>query len=198
MGWTPQNQLPPGYVIEGTQPPATFAAGLVLFMPFLPLTLANLNLMMFGAFGLGPLQFDAKVQLNAALGVSLAWNPAAAITANAQVGLSLANLIPNFSVNASLQADLMLKIGGIQLLLNLGLKLTFQLPPLIASINAFFNLPSCYFAIYNGPPGGMKSLAASLPGAPFAAAMLIGAGYPSVAAGASFVTAVGGLFTTSP
>ena len=63
---------------------------------------------------------------------------------------------------------------------------------------AFFQLPASYFAISNAPPGGMKSLAAAWPGTPFAAAMIIAAGYPTVQAGASFVTAMGGLFAAHP
>ena len=196
MPWN--NPPPPGYVIEGTQPPQTFAVGLALFIPFLPGALAGIQAMLYGSFGLGPLQFDVKAQLQAALGVSLAWNPTAALKANAQVGLALSGFIPSLKVNAALSAGLQLKIGGIQLLMNLGIGLMLKIPPLLAAINAFFQLPACYFAIYNGPPGGMKSLAAALPGTPFAAAMIIAAGYPTVQAGASFVTAMGGLFAAHP
>lgn len=186
----------PGYLVEGVQPATTFAAGLGLLLPFMDLAKLNVGLMLTGAFGLGPLQFDAKAQLSAALSAQLSWNPAAAIAANAQIGLALSGLIPNFSVNAGLMADLQLKIGGIQLLINLGLDLILQIPPLFASVSGFMQLPGGYFGCYYGPAAGVRPMGsvAGLIGAGDMGCVVMAFSMPK----AAFQAAVGGLFATSP
>jgi len=194
MGWI----NPPysaGYLVEGVQPATTFAAGLGLLLPFFDLANLNVDLMLHGSFGLGPLQFDAKGQLNAALSAQLSWNPSAAIAANAQVGLALSGFIPDFSVNAGLVADLQLKIGGIQLLINLGLDLLAQIPPLMAAVSGFMQLPGGYFGVYYGQASDMRPMdnVAQLIGGGDIGAVVMAFSMPK----AGFQAAIGGLFATT-
>ena len=198
MAWF-DPKFSPGYMAEGVVGGNSFAGGLAIALPLLGLVVPNVNLMLYGNFGLGPLQFDAKAQLNACLSASLAWNPQAAIMANAQVGLALSGLIPSFKVNAALAANLQLKIGGIQLLMNLGLKLLLVIPPIIAGLNLFFNLPGAYFAVYYGPIAQIRpwgNIQAQLGGAPNVAMLTI-----AISTGAITATAwekgLSTIFTTS-
>jgi hypothetical protein len=192
----------PGYLVEGVQPATTFAGALGLVLPFMNVLKANVGLMMTGAFGLGPLQFDAKAQLSAALSAQLSWNPSAAIAANAQVGLALSGLIPNFAVNAGLVADLQLKIGGIQLLLNLGLGIIANLPPRVAGITGFMTLPGGYFGVYYGNPNTQPirqfGQIANLIGGANGMCFVVMAFGTSVIGAAEFKTSIGGIFATSP
>ena len=91
-----------------------------------PLAL-SLEASLFGAFGLGPLQLDFQARLDAALSVSLNWNPSAQIQALGELAgaISAGLVLPLPAVNASADAaaDLQLKIGGIQILLDAGLAL---------------------------------------------------------------------------
>jgi hypothetical protein len=197
MGWL----VPPysaGYLVEGTQPPANFAIGLGLVAAFMDPAQINIGLMMTGAFGLGPLQFDLNAQLGAALGCTLAWNPSAAISANAQIGASLSGLIPDLSINASIIGDLQMKIGGIQLLINMGLGLVAQIPSLMAALNGFMNMSTggAYFGCYFGPASGIRPMSsvAGLIGGGDIGCLVMAFSMPK----AAFQAAVGGLFATSP
>ena len=203
--YTPSTVPPvydPHYIIEGYQPATTFAAGLALIAPFLNSAKASIGLMLTGAFGLGATQLDAKGQLGAALSAAISWNPAAAIVANAQVGLSLATLIP--SINASIVAGLQLKIGGIQLLMNLGLGLIAQIPPLVASLTGFLQLPGGYFGLYYGPAASMRpmsniaTLVGGGSGGNVAAMVMVFGTNGGAFTQAQFATSIGGLFATHP
>jgi len=186
----------PGYLVEGTQPATTFAAGLGLMLPFFDLAKINVGLMLNGNFGLGPLMFDAKAQLSAALSASISWNPQAAIQAHAAIGLQLSGFIPNLNINASIAADLQLKIGGIQLLINLGLNVMLSIPPLFAAVSGFMQLPGGYFGCYYGPAAGVRPMnsVATLVGGGDMGCIVMAFGMPK----AGFQAAVGGLFATSP
>ena len=141
----------PGYVCEGMLPPSQFCVGIAAVVPFLNLANISISAMLYANFGLGPLQLSFQAQLNVALGLQFSWNPAAAIAANLSVGLMLSNLVPNFSVNASVAAGLSLKIGGLQILINLGIELLLAIPPLVLNLGAFLGLPGAYYGVYYGP-----------------------------------------------
>lgn len=186
----------PGYLVEGTQPATTFAFNMGLVLPFLDLVNANVGLMLNGTFGLGPLMFDAKAQLGAALSAQISWNPQAAIQAHAAIGLQLSGFIPNLNINASIIADLQLKIGGIQLLFNLGLKVIASIPPFLAAFSGFMTLPSGYFGVYYGPAAGARPMnsVATLVGGGDMGCLVMAFGMPK----AQFQASIAGLFATSP
>ena len=150
---------PPNYVIEEYWPASQFAIGLAAFVPILTGAGVSLQAMLYGTFGFGPLSLGFQAQLNAALGLQFSWNPAAAISANAQIGLALNNLVPKVGLqaNASIAAGLQLKIGGISLLMNMGIQLSIDLGNLLLSVNGFLGLPGCYYALYYGPVGNIQS-----------------------------------------
>lgn len=194
---------PPNYVIEGVQPAATFAGALALAIPALDLVQVNVNAMLYGAFGLGPLQFDFKAQLDVAFSASLGFNLAASLAANAQLAAALnAGLTPSFNLNAGIAADLQLKIGGIQLLINLGLDLIFTIPPIVLGLAGMLQLPACYFAIFYGPadtarPWGDVLAQMGLPANAPVGMMMVVANAGAIS-GTAFVQALGGIYTTSP
>ena len=107
-----------------------------------------------GAFGLGPLQADFQARLDAALSVSISWNPALMLQgmADAMAALQAGLILPLPAVNASadLAADLQLKVGGIQILLDLGLALTVPSLAAVADIQAKLGLPGVGYFLYQG------------------------------------------------
>lgn len=149
----------PGYYVEQNLLPANqFAVGLAAFIPFMGLVNTRLDAMLWGSFGLGPLQLDVQGQLAAALSASISWNPTAALQAHGQIGLALNGLMPSVSLQAQVIADLKIKIGGIQILIDLGLGLIAELPPLLAALNSFMTLPDAYYALYYGPPNQVRPM----------------------------------------
>lgn len=195
MGWMPPG---PGYICEGADlKPQIFCVGVAAAVPFLNLAQINIDAMLHATFGLGPLQLSFQAQLKASLGAQFSWNPQAAIMANAQVGLQLSNLVPKFSVNASVAAALSLKIGGIQILLNLGAALMLQIPPLLLGLGGFLALPGAYYGVYYGPAAGFKSgvQIGALVGGGSIAAVVFAVG-TNVMTQETFTSTIGGLFAT--
>lgn len=120
----------------------------------------QLEAALFGAFGLGPLQLDFQARLDAALSVSLNWNPSAQISAlyNLAGAISAGLVIPLPALNASADAaaDLQLKIGGIQILLDAGLALITPAFDAVAAANAALNA-GCGYLVWHGPGAGLAA-----------------------------------------
>jgi hypothetical protein len=125
------------------------AAGLSVINPLA----LSLEASLFGAFGLGPLQLDFQARLDAALSVSLNWNPSAQIKALGELAgaISAGLVLPLPAVNASADAaaDLQLKIGGIQILLDAGLALILPSLDAVAAGQAALNA-SIGYLVWNG------------------------------------------------
>lgn len=137
--------------------------------------------MLSGAFGLGPLKADLTAQFNASIGISIAFgDPIAAlklaISASASViaalQASLAIGIPPISIqvsaNIALAAALLLKIGGINLLIDLSLGIRLAGINFLAQLQAALSLGGCVLYGWSGQP--------------FAAAIGQVAGYPGYVA----------------
>jgi hypothetical protein len=131
----------------------------------LPPLLAQIQLMLSGAFGLGPLKADLTAQFNASIGISIAFgDPLAAlklaISASASViaalQASLAIGIPPISIqvsaNIALAAALLLKIGGINLLIDLSLGIRLAGINFLAQLQASLSLGGCVLYGWSGQP----------------------------------------------
>jgi len=146
----------------------------------LPPLLAQLQLMLSGAFGLGPLKADLSAQFNASIGISVAFgdpiaalklaiSASASVIAALQASLSLG--IPPISIqvsaNIALAAALLLKIGGINLLIDLSLGVRLAGINFLAQLQAALSLGGCVLYGWSGQPFG--AALAQLGGYPFAA-----------------------------
>lgn len=124
-----------------------------------------LNLMLMGQFGLVPLSLDFKAQLNAALSVGLSWNPLLTIKGALDMVAALqANLIPQLSINASAVADISLKLGGIQLMIDLGLKISLPVANFVAGMGANLSMPGIAYVAWEGTPGEITQVTDTLKG----------------------------------
>lgn len=128
----------------------------------LPL-LAQIQLLLTGAFGLGPLKADLLAQFNAAVGFSIAFgNPLialkGAVAATAQIlaalraALAIGIAPPTFSVSASLKlaATLQLKLGGINLLIDLSLGIRLAGINFLAQLNLALSLGGLQLYAWEG------------------------------------------------
>ncbi len=122
--------------------------GIVLIIP--PL-LAQFDLTLTGQFGLGALLADISAQLNAAISVQVnilqISNPFAAIQAQLQallmvqasltaaLALGLPSVSASFTASLSVNPELGLQIGGIQLLIQAGLAIKIPIIDLLASLS---------------------------------------------------------------
>lgn len=104
--------------------------------------IAELDLML--AFGLGPIEADLAIQLNAALTaqIQLTNNPLAAIQAvlSAAASISASFALPgisaNISANASIAAALSLKLGGLQAIIAAALAVKIPAVDFLAALAA--------------------------------------------------------------
>jgi len=121
--------------------------------------------MLAGAFGLGPLKADLVAQFNASIGISIAFGDpltalkmaiAASISVIAALQASLAIGIPpisiQVSVNIALAAALLLKIGGINLLIDLSLGIRLAGINFLAQLQAALSLGGCALYGWSGQP----------------------------------------------
>ena len=173
----------------------------------LPL-LGQINLLLTGAFGLGPLKADFMAQYQAALNISISFGDpiamlkaaiAAVLSVTASLSAALALGIPpiNLQVSASLalMAALEVKLGGINLLLDLSLGVRLAginfLAQLRAALSAgpvaMYGWQELPLASLMGEVGGYNWAADGFyPGDPTMGVLLI-AKEPSAAAGFSFL-----------
>lgn len=129
----------------------------------LPPLLAQIQVMIAGAFGLGPLKADLVAQFNAAVGITIAFgDPLAALKAAIQASLqvvaalqaSLSLSIPPISIQVSaslkLIASLQIKIGGINLLIDLALQVKLPAINLLAQLQAALSLGGLQMYAWSG------------------------------------------------
>lgn len=118
----------------------------------LPL-LAQVNLLLTGAFGLGPLKADLVAQFKAAVAISVSFGDPIAmlkaaiaailnVTASLQAALALGIPTPSIQVSASiaLAAALQVKLGGINLLIDLSLGVRLKGLNFLAQLNGALSL----------------------------------------------------------
>lgn len=142
----------------------------------LPL-LAQINLLLTGAFGLGPLKADLVAQFKASIGISIGLSdPIAALKAAisaslqvvAQLRAALSIGLPSLSIQVSaalsLAAALQIKIGGINLLINLSLGIRLAGINFLAQLNLALSLGSCnFYAFFDTPMGTVQGTMATYP-----------------------------------
>lgn len=156
-----------GPLVDGTLGDVCVAANLmvVLINPLL----AQFDAAIFGQFGLGALQAELSAQFNAAIAASLNLglnisDPTAAFKAALSALLQVeANLKAALSLNLSVEinaqlgaalalaAALKLKLGGIELLLDLSLKVKIPVIELIGQLEANLSLGAFALYYYEGP-----------------------------------------------
>ena len=170
----------------------------------LPPILAQIQILIFGAFGLGPLKLELVAQFKAAIGITIAFgNPLLAlklaITASVQVIAALkASLligIPPISIQVSasfaLIASLTIKIGGINLAIDLALKVKLPAINLIADLKLALSLGNCgLYYWYDQTPAQFQGQIAAFgfpnPPAALTSGVMIVAQAPALAAQTSF------------
>lgn len=155
----------------GPLPTSVVLAGSANVALLLPPILAQIQLMLTGAFGLGPLQLDLLAQFNAAIQFNLSFglNPLAAlklsISASLQViaslqatlaaGLTLSlglSLNLQVGINLALIANLQLKIGGINLLIDLSLQIRLGGINFLAQLQAALSLGNVVLYSWSDKP----------------------------------------------
>ena len=139
------------------------SAAMALMVPVPP----AINLMLTGQFGLVPMSMDFKAQLNAALSVGINWNPMITIKGALDMVAALqANLIPQISINASAIGDISLKLGGIQLLIDMAMKLNMPIMDFLGSggIGGQLTLPGIAYVAWKGTPGELSQVSDTIRG----------------------------------
>lgn len=141
----------PFHKVVGPVPMTVAASGAAQAALALPPLLAQIQAMLFGAFGLGPLRADLLAQFNASASFALTYtDPLAALkqalAATLQVTASLqaaiaAGIPPlgigvQVSANLALAAALQAKIGGINALIDLALQVRLEGLGLLAELEA--------------------------------------------------------------
>lgn len=143
-------------VLVGSYPLGAINVGLSGVVTAVVPLLAQVDLMLTGAFGLGSLLADLSAQLNAALTAQIQLslqvsNPFAALEAQLQailqiqagIAATLALGLPSISLtltaslsaSVAISATLALRVGGLQALISLALSIKLPLISLLASLN---------------------------------------------------------------
>lgn len=143
-----------GAVFGGTL--GSINVGLAAAVGLLGPLMGQLDFMLYGSIGIGALGADFAVQLSASLqasaGIALSiGNPfigfqialSAIVSLQAQIALALSGAIPAFSLEASIQlsanaalsANLLARIGGLELLIQAALLLKIPVLELLARLN---------------------------------------------------------------
>lgn len=167
--------------IGGINVAASAAVGVVA-----PL-LAQIDLALFGAFGLGPLQADIALQFNAAIDLELTLgltisDPFAGIAALANLLASLQLVLPTVSVSAAIGANIALaaalgiKLGGITLLIDLMLAVKLPAVSFFANLAAALSAGPVFLLNFESLilDGGLAGAGAQI-AAQFAAGLVSGA-----------------------
>lgn len=162
-----------GIVFAGTLGEINIAASGAIAILF-PL-LAQIDLTLFGEFGLGALSFDLNLQLQAALQASLDINLSISnpilnfqkILADIELLISdienaILGLIPVISIDANLQlsflanfaASINLQLGGLELLLQLALAVKIPAVTFAAEISAAISAGPLFVLAFDSEPAG--------------------------------------------
>jgi len=128
-------------------------------LPLIP----QIDLALFGAFGLGPMSLDFQARLDAALSITII-EPSAWITgqlqamANIMAGISAGALLPMISANANvgLAADLQAKLFGINAVINATLALKDVAAGVLGGLQADAGLQVGYF-VWEGTGADVQS-----------------------------------------
>ena len=124
-------------------------AGVVFTAPLLP----QIDLALFGAFGLGPLSLDFQARLDAALSITVV-RPDVWITgqlkamADVMAGISAGAILPGIAanINVGLAAELQAKLFGINALIDATLDLKLPVVEAVAAMEAAANAQVGYLA----------------------------------------------------
>jgi len=166
--------------IIGPVPMSVCAGANAQALLVIPPILAQIQVLIFGAFGLGPLKLDLVAQFKAAVGITIAFgDPLSALKAAIQAALQVvASLkaalvigIPPLSIQVSaslaLIASLAIKIGGINLAIDLALQVKLPAINLVAQLQAALSLGG--LVMYAWSAQNMQTTQAQIAGYNFAA-----------------------------